>query len=732
MKNGFLKNIQKILYSMLGIVRVKTPTVLQMEAVECGAASLGIILACFGKFVPLEILRTKCGVSRNGSKASNIVRAARKYGFDVKAYRKEPDQLKSMPLPMIVFWNFYHFLVVEGFGKDKVYLNDPANGPRTVSYEEFDNCFTGVVMTFEPGPDFEKSGSKQKLIPALKKRLAGFESALIYIVLASIALVIPGLAIPVFVKIFIDEILVVNSTDWIFPLLAGMTFTAVIRTALTWLQQDYLLKFETNLSLNSSSKFFWHVLHLPIGFYTQRSPGDLGFRVGINDRVAMLLSGELANTFLGLLLIFFYAGLMFYYNVTLTLIGIGIALINIVALKYISRKRVDANQKYLQDYGKLHGIAVSGLQMIETLKASASESDFFARWAGYQSKMLNTQQKLGMLTQSLQVVPVFLTLFNTLVILVIGSIWIMSGKMSIGTLVAFQSLMASFMLPVNSLVNLGSSLQDVEGGIKRLDDVFKYPVEEKLLKLSLDSTVDKKVKLQGNLELKNVTFGYSSLDPPLIEDFSLSLKPGSRVAIVGKTGCGKSTVAKLVSGLYEPWEGKILFDGNERKDTPPSTLHNSISMVDQDIFMFEGSVRDNITFWDDTISEEQVIQTAKNAIIHEDIASRPGAYESPVAEGGKNFSGGQKQRMEIARALINNPAVLILDEATSALDSKTEKAIDENIRKTGCTCLIIAHRLSTIRDCDEIIVLDKGKVVQRGTHEELKDQPGRYAKLIKD
>jgi len=723
---------RNIYQKITGIRRVKTPTVLQMEAMECGAASLGIVLAYFGKYIPLEKLRVDCGVSRNGSAAGNLSKAAKSYGLEVKAYKKEPSKLKELPVPMIVFWDFYHFLVVEGFGKNKVYLNDPASGPRVVDDKTFDSSFTGVVMTFEPGPGFQPGGEKPKFLPVLLKWLKGYRNSLLFLFLVGLVLIIPGLAIPIFTKIFVDQVLIQNSESWIIPLLVGLTLTTVLRALLSWIQQHSLIRFELSISLKNASRFFWHLLHLPMSFHTQRPAGDITMRIGINDQVAALLSGQLGNTLLNLFMIVFYAMLMFYYSISLALVAIAISLLNLLALKYISRKRVDSNQKLMQDNGKMYGLSSVGLQMIETLKATASESDFFAKWAGYQTKLLNIQQKLGTLTQTLQVIPVFLTLMSTLFILFLGSGLIIDGVMTVGTFVAFQSVMASFNQPIISFVNLGSSFQDVQGGLKRIDDVYNYPVAGTTLLEAKSTSVNKKIKLQGYVELKNITFGYSPMESPLITDFSLSLKPGSRVAIVGRTGCGKSTLANLVSGLYDPWEGEILLDGKPREEIPQATLHNSIAMVDQNLFLFEGNVKENISFWDQTIANKDIIQAAKDACIHEDIAARPAAYESHVEENGKNFSGGQRQRIEIARALATKPSILILDEATSALDSQTEQEIDINIRKKGCTCLIIAHRLSTIRDCDEIIVMNLGRIVQRGTHEELISQRGLYKDLIKE
>jgi len=710
--------------------RAKVPTVLQMEAVECGAASLAMILGYFGKYIPLEELRTDCGVSRDGSKASNILKAARKYDLEAKGYRKEPESLKEIPMPMVVHWNFSHFLVLEGFHQGKVFLNDPASGRRVVTEEEFSQSFTGVALVFIPLPQFQKDEKKPSLISALKKRLHGSETALIYIVLLGLALVIPGLAIPVFARVFIDDILLGGRDFWLAPLLLGMGITAVLRGILTWLQQYYLLRLETKIALTTSGQFLWHILRLPTEFFSQRSSGEITSRMQSNDRVAKILSGQLATTALNFVMIFFYFTLMLQYNVILALVGLVIALINVLYLKLVSAKRVDQNRKLLKDRGKLGGTGMSGLQIIETLKATGSESDFFAKWSGYQAKALNSEQELGVSSQFLSVFPTFLTGINNTIVLALGGFLILEGQMTIGMLVAFQSLMASFMSPVTGIVGLGAELQEMEGEMNRLDDVLKYPLDQEAGGEREETTPYAGQKLEGYIELSQITFGYSSLEPPLIEDFTLSLRPGSRVALVGGSGSGKSTVAKIIAGIYRPWSGKILFDGQPRTSFLRVAISNSLAMVDQDINMFQGTVRDNITLWDETISEFQMIRAAKDSCIHDDITSRSGGYDHSVEEGGKNFSGGQRQRLEIARALAQNPTIIIMDEATSALDPVTEKIVDENIRRRGCTCIIVAHRLSTIRDCDEIIVLEKGKIVERGTHEELNNRAGIYANLI--
>jgi NHLM bacteriocin system ABC transporter peptidase/ATP-binding protein len=569
------------------------------------------------------------------------------------------------------------------------------------------------------------------VVRALQGRARGIRIAVSFCVLAGLGLVIPGLAIPTFAKIFVDEILIGGSQRWLGPLLVGMGVAALLRAALTGLQQHFLMRSQAKLAITSTGRFLWHVLRLPMEFFSQRYAGEVSNRITSNQTVAAVLTSDLATSVIGLITALFYAVLMLWYDIVLTLIGVSIALVNLVVLRLISRKRADESQRLLQESGKLMATAMGGVQCIESIKAAARESDFFSRWSGYQAKASLAQQRLGVSTGFLSMVPVGLSLLSTAIVLGVGGFRVMDGALTIGMLVAFQTLLSSFSRPINDLVRLGAVVQRVTGDMKRLDDVGNYQVDERFRVTDDGEPVPPERRLSGFLELRNVTFGYNRMREPLLKNFNLKLSPGDRVALVGTSGSGKSTVARLISGLYPPWEGEVLFDETARKDLPRSLLANSYASVDQEIFLFEGTVRENLSLWDTTLPDVAIQRAAKDACIHEDIASRRGAYTSKVEEGGRNFSGGQRQRLEIARALAIEPSIIVLDEATSALDAATEKIVDDNLRRRGCTCVIVAHRLSTIRDANEIIVLDQGNVVQRGTHDELmQEKDGAYARLI--
>ena len=713
-----------------GPKRVRTPTVLQMEATECGAAALAMVLGYHGRHVPLEQLRVECGVSRDGSKAANVVRAARRYGLKATGARKELPAVTELPLPAIIYWNFNHYVVLEGYRGRFVYINDPGSGPRRVSLEEFDQAFTGVCLIFERTPEFQAGGQAPKLSFNLGSRLAGSRAALTLVILFSLFLVIPGLIVPVFTKVFVDQVLIANMDSWLMPLLIGMGLTSLVIGLLTWLQQYYLARLEVKVALAQSARFFWHTLRLPIDFYNQRFAGDIAYRVEANDRVAQLLSGPLATSVVSMVSVAFYGAVMYYFDPILAAVGIGMALLNIVALRLVARQREDGNRRLLMDQGRLAAVSMAGIQLVETLKASGGESDFFGKWAGFQARYLLSNQYLGRYSNLLNAVPGLVSSLVTAAILGIGGLRVIEGALTVGGLIAFQALMNSFMQPIESLVQFAGNLQTIKGDLARLDDVLLYQEDERFAVADEPAAAPASPKLSGLIELRDVVFGYNRTEKPLIDGLSLVVKPGQRIALIGGSGSGKSTVAKLIGGLYSPWSGQILFDGVPRTAIPNYLFANSVATVDQEIFLFEGTVRENVAMWDPSVGDDALTRALKDAAILETLEARPGRYDARITENGGNFSGGQRQRLEIARALVNDPTILLMDEATAALDPLVEKEIDDHLRRRGCSCLVVAHRLSTVRDCDEILVLERGRVVQRGTHDEMIAGDGPYRSLM--
>jgi NHLM bacteriocin system ABC transporter peptidase/ATP-binding protein len=724
--------------------RAKAPTLLQMEAVECGAAALGIVLAHYGRWVPLEELRLECGVSRDGSKASNVLKAARKYGLEGSGKRMEPKSLATVRLPAIVFWNFNHFLVVEGYGPKWVYLNDPASGPRRVTWEEFDGSFTGVVLDVAPAGGFVRAGSPPSLVRGLARRFHGGAPALVMCVLAGLGLLVPGLLVPAAVRTFVNEVLGQDNRSWQWLLVFGVGLAAVAELAFTWLQQITLLRLSTKLAMSMSTRFMEHVLRLPLLFFTQRYAGHVVTRIQVNDQIASMLSSQLAASLLATLTSVFYLVLMVIYDWQLTLLTLLFSGLNVFALRFTVARQKDASRRLVQDSGKLTATAVSGLANIETLKATSEDASFFSRWAGQQAKVLVTSQTMGAPMAALSTVPAALIALNTAAIIGVGGLQVMNGTLSLGTLVAFQMLAGGFAGPVAQLVGFGAVLQQAGGNLASVDDVLDYPSDPEAEERPLLEEIEVSTnggepqrrrmprRLSGLIEIVDLSFGYNPLEPPLVRDLNLRVEPGQRVALVGPTGSGKSTVSKMVAGLNQPWGGLILFDGIPRTQIPRQVLASSLAFVDQEILLFEGTVRDNLTLWDPTIAEESIVRAARDAMIHDDIAKRPKGYDRAVEEGGRDWSGGQRQRIEIARALAGDPSILVMDEATSALDPLVEQSIDANIRARGCTCLIVAHRLSTIRDCDEIVVLEKGVVAERGTHDELVAAGGIYTEFLNE
>lgn len=709
--------------------RVKTPTIYQMEATECGAASLAMILGYYGKFMPLEQMRIETGVSRDGCNAKNILRAARKFGLEAKGFRKSLQGLLQCEPPCIIHWNFNHFVVWEGVKGKYAYINDPAMGRRRLTLEEVDDCFTGVTLTFRTTEKFEKSRQRRTLMDFIVKRLKGQYSSLAALFAIGLCMVFPGLVIPVFSQFFIDDILLSGNADWMSALLAAMAGTVLFRQGLTYYRGMLLQKLQNKMTLVSAHEFLTHMFRLPIGFFDQRYSGDLAQRVENNNNVSTFLAGELAETVLNIFVAAFYLILLLIYSPALTLIGIVSVVFSLTVIKCGSKMIADITMKYQQDQGKLTGSVVAGLNITATLKASGAENEYISRIMGSYAKTTRLEQKLGKRQEILNAIPQAAGDVTNVLVLMFGGVLVIRGNITSGMLVAYTSLLASFIEPVNKLAEFVKKIQTLKADMSRVEDIMKYEEDRKF---GETEKVPMTLKLEGEVCLKDISFGYSILEKPLVEDFHFHLPIGSSIAFVGASGCGKSTVSKIVSGLYLPWDGEVLLDGVPAEKIPKEILASSISTVSQEITLFSGSIRDNLTMWNQSIMEVDIVNAAKDACIHDVITSKPGAYDFKLTEGGGNLSGGQRQRLEIARALVTNPSILIMDEATSALDAVVEKEILDNIKRRGCTCIIVAHRLSAIRDCDEIIVMERGRIIQRGTHEELAAAEGHYQRLIQN
>ncbi len=706
---------------------VKVPQIMQMEALECGAAALAMVLAYYGKWIPLEQVRSDCGISRDGSNAKNIILAARAYGLEASGLRLEVEQLAGVPLPVIIHWNFNHFVVFDGFSKGKAVLNDPARGIVQVSMEEFSNSFTGIALQFKPTEAFEKGGKPRSVLAFARSRMEGMLRPFIFIVLTGLIMALLGIINPVFSRVFVDRILTGGQADWLYPLLGAMVAVAALQFTVGILQNVYLLKIEGKFAVTANAGFLWHVLRLPMVFFTQRMAGDIASRQRSNQNIASTLLSMLAPQILNMAMLVFYLLIMLRYNVILTMVGVAAVLINLYTANVISKKRIAITRVQARDESKLTGATLTGIDMIETLKAAGAESGFFQTWSGYQASANKAAVRFARTNQYLGVVPGAMQKLSEITVLGFGVYLIMQGQFTVGMLLAFQGFLGAFMRPVNAVLEAGQGIQEMRTAMERIEDVLKYPADIRSESPPLD--VEYK-KIKGHLVMKDVTFGYSPLAPPLITGFELELKPGASVAFVGPSGCGKSTLAKLISGLYKPWSGEISFDGIPLGEIPRPVLTGSLAVVDQDITVFGDTISNNIKMWDESIEDFEMILAAKDAQIHEDVMAREDGYQYHMMEDGKDFSGGQRQRFEIARLLAQDPTVIILDEATSALDAKTENEVVKAIRNRDITCVFIAHRLSTIRDCDEIIVMDKGRVVERGRHEELIKQNGLYSRLV--
>lgn len=705
------------------------PMIMQMEALECGAASLAMILAYYKKWVPLEQVREDCGISRDGSTALNIIRAAKNYGLNYKAHNKSMKGImEDTSYPTIIHWNSNHFVVLQGFSKKYAFINDPARGKVKIPLEEFEASFSGVCLQFEPGESFIPGGKPESVMKFASKRLQGSKAMIVIVMLTAALTAFGSLTLPAFSRLFTDQVLTASSSSIISAFLAAVLLLFIFQILAGVFNALYLNKLQGKLAISSNSSFMWHMLKMPMRFFSQRMAGDLAGRQALNDSVAETLISKIAPLFINILLLIVYFIIMIRYSLILSAIGVSAVILNLITAHIISKHRIDTTRIRLRDESNLYAATVSGIDMIESLKVAGAENGYFEKWSGHAAASNDTEVREERENRFLSQLPVLVQTLSDIFILTVGVWLIMENEFTAGMLIAFQAILLQFLTPMNTLIESMKSFQEMRTSMERIDDVMKYK-EDVESRVEYDENESYR-KLSGKIEIKNITFGYSRLSKPLLTNFSLTIHPGDKVAVVGMSGCGKSTIAKLVSGLYAPWEGEILYDGRKRLDIPKEVFKSSLMVVDQDITIFEDTINDNIKMWDDAIEDFEVILAARDAQIHDDIMKRPGAYEYKLREGGKDMSGGQCQRLEIARVLAGDPSIIILDEATSALDAKTEYNITKAIKSRGITSIVIAHRLSTIRDSDLILVMENGIVKESGKHEELLRQNGLYAQLI--
>ena len=708
---------------------------MQTHATECGAACLGSVLAYFGRWIPLSEIRNRCKVSRDGSTAGGISRAARHYGLECKGRSVDLDHLRRLPLPLIVFWEFNHFLILEGYDRHRYYLNDPAAGRRKVSASEFGSSFTGIVLEFKTDEEFRKGGKSLGILDRVLPWFHESWSALAALLLCGFLVTLLALVSPLLLTIFIDHVLG-DKERWGLTVFGFMIGAGILIYGLTILKQQWLKRLSVRMSVMLGNHCVSHLLRLPVEYFTNRLAGELITRLIAIENITRSVSRQFVPLLIDLVMCVVLLAVMLSYDLLMATIVLVLSILYATLARSFNRLRMDESHALRREQGLLSGIGTLMVSHTDALRATAADDRFFSRWGGHQARELAARQRFSEFSHVYAALPGFFLGLGGAAVIGMGALQVMAGEFTLGQLVGFYLVASLFLEPIGRFVELIDGRHALQTDMQRLEDITNTETDPRLTKRdsSVDTiaTLDGRLRLAGHVELRNVTFGYNKDRTPLIRDFSLTIEPGQRVAIVGPSGSGKSTLSQLVAGSYQPWSGEIVFDGRPPNEIPEEVMSRSLSMVDQNIALFAASVRDNITLWNPAVPDSTVVSAARDACIHDDILNHPLGYATFVEEGGGNFSGGQKQRLEIARALASKPSILILDEATSALDADTEAMVEDAFRRRGCTCLVVAHRLSAVRDCDEIIVLERGSEVQRGTHDELMaDSDGLYYRLVR-
>lgn len=713
-----------------------TPLFLQSNSGESGAICLAMLLGHFGAFPKLTEVKDSCDCGNDEIEPMHLLEASRRFAFDANLLTLSLHELEKQSCPFIIPTVAGKYILLVKKKWRSFIVHDPETGRKKITRDDLAGMFAGQILVAVPGEDFVTFGQRSSFVREIFSLLYHYKSGVSYVLAAGFVLLIPAIVIPALNKIFFDDIILQGQTLWYKPMLMIMAVLLVLGSILVFLQQWILLRFEIKMSMVDSAKFVSHILSIPYPYFQSHPAGDTIKRIKLNDAIATMLSRDMTRLFISLTTIFIYGFIMMKFSVLLTVAGVSVMLINILALRYFSAKRTALNQALFQKQQRTFNMASVGIEHIETLKASGWENNFFTLWSSYLIDAINDEQKLGFTSRLLTVLPEFLAQFNNVIIVILGGILIISGEISIGVFIAMQSFIANFAEPVKNAVEITGNIQLNKSKFNNLQDTLSEPVDQLCQqegRISINQITPFNARLSGKLDVRNISFSYSRFSPPLIKNFSLCVEPGRRIALVGGSGCGKSTILKVIAGLYTPGSGEILFDDTNINMINGDVLRNSLAIVDQDVFLFTGMISDNIVMWNRAIEHDAIVQAAKDAAIHDVITERPGGYQAMVAPGGGNFSGGQRQRLEIARALVTNPSIIFMDEATSALDAETERVVMENIRKRKCTTITIAHRLSSIKDYDEILVVDEGQVIQRGSHDELMQETDQlYSKLVSE